>query len=147
MATSNPGAENSTSVANGGLNLTEEQRSLWDKCRQAAQRWICVAVEPNRLARDARPRTALERLTLEQQFLTGEVERIESVKQALQALYETLTPDQREILDRDFMISGAGSASAVLANAFSTNPTNRVFLLQYRSSPSFLSQGGLTPMH
>jgi hypothetical protein len=71
---------------------------------------------------------------LEERFLMAEVEGIHSVNRPMQTLHQTLTPEQRYILDRGFIICGAASAGAVLANVLSADPANRVSLLRLQAA-------------
>jgi hypothetical protein len=85
------------------LDLTAEQRPLWDKVESAAkaeeqkERQLCTTLkEPG----DA---TTLDRLDRMQQFLSTRLEALQAAKPAVQALYQALTPEQRAILDHPFL--------------------------------------------
>ena len=84
------------------LDLTAEQRPLWDKVQSAAQaeeqkeRQLCAALKEGGEA------TALDRLDRMQQFLSTRLEALQAAKPAVQALYEALTPQQRAIFDHPF---------------------------------------------
>jgi LTXXQ motif family protein len=84
------------------LNLTPEQRPLWDKLQSAAQseeqkeRQLCETLKPGGDA------TLLDRLDRMQQFLSTRLEALQSAKPSAQALYQALTPEQREIIDHPF---------------------------------------------
>ena len=84
------------------LNLTAEQRPLWDKVQSAAQneeqkeRQLCATLKP---AGDA---TLLDRLDHRQQLLSTRLEGLQAAKPSVQALYQALTPDQRTIFDHPF---------------------------------------------
>jgi LTXXQ motif family protein len=84
------------------LNLTAEQRPLWDKVQSAAkadeqrERQLCASLKPG-----AEP-TILERMDRMQQFLATRLEALQSAKPAVQALYQALTPEQQAILNRPF---------------------------------------------
>ena len=84
------------------LDLTPEQRPLWDKVESIAQseqqkeRQLCAALKP----RDET--TVLDRLDRMQQFLSGRLEALQAAKPAVQALYQALTPEQRAIFDHPF---------------------------------------------
>jgi LTXXQ motif family protein len=84
------------------LNLTAEQRPLWDKVQSAAQaeeqkeRQLCSAAKPG-----GDP-TLLDRLDRMQQFLSTRLEGLQSAKPSVQALYQALTPEQRAIIDHPF---------------------------------------------
>src|SRR5689334_944158 len=84
------------------LNLTAEQRPLWDKVQSAAQgeeqkeRQLCVSLKPGADS------TLLDRLDRRQQFLSTRLEGLQAAKPSVQALYQALTPEQRGILDHPF---------------------------------------------
>lgn len=84
------------------LNLTAEQRPLWDKVQSAAQaeeqkeRQLCGSLK------SADGSTLLDRLDRRQQFLSTRLEGLQSVRPSVQALYQALTPEQRAILDHPF---------------------------------------------
>jgi hypothetical protein len=84
------------------LNLTPEQRPLWDKIQSAAQaeaqkeRQLCTSLKPGSDS------TLLDRLDRKQQFLSTRLEGLQAAKPSLQALYQALTPEQRAILDHPF---------------------------------------------
>jgi hypothetical protein len=84
------------------LNLTAEQRPLWEKVQNAAQaeeqkeRQLCGSVKPSSDS------TLLERLAHRQQFLSTRLEGLQAATPSVQALYQALTPEQRTILDHPF---------------------------------------------
>ena len=84
------------------LNLTAQQQPLWDKVQSAAQteeqkeRQLCAALKPG-----AQP-TMLDRMDRMQQFLSARLEGLQTAKPAVQALYQSLTPEQQTILNRPF---------------------------------------------
>ena len=81
------------------LDLTPEQRPLWDRVQSIAQteqqkeRQLCAALKP----RDET--TVLDRLDRMQQFLSTRLEALQAAKPAVQALYQALSPEQRAIFD------------------------------------------------
>src|SRR5262245_23280937 len=81
------------------LNLTAEQRPLWEKVQNAAQaeeqneRQLCASLKPRSDS------TLLERLAHRQQFLSTRLEGLQAATPSVQALYQALTPEQRTILD------------------------------------------------
>jgi hypothetical protein len=84
------------------LDLTPEQRPLWDKVQSAAQaeeqkeRQLCGTLkEPDEA-------TMLTRLDHLQQLLSTRLEALQAAKPAVQALYQALTPEQRAIFDHPF---------------------------------------------
>jgi LTXXQ motif family protein len=84
------------------LNLTAEQRPLWEKVQNAAQteeqkeRQLCASLQPRSDS------TLLERLADRQQFLSTRLEGLQAATPSVQALYQALTPEQRTILDHLF---------------------------------------------
>ena len=84
------------------LNLTPEQRPLWDKVQsitqseQQKERQLCAALKPGGET------TVLDRLDRMQQFLSTRLDALQAAKPAVQALYQALTPEQRTILDHPF---------------------------------------------
>ena len=88
--------------AEAKLNLTAEQRPLWDKVQSAAQaeeqkeRQLCAGIKAGPEA------TLLDRMDRMQQFLSARLEGLQSAKPSVQALYQALTPEQRTILDHPF---------------------------------------------
>jgi hypothetical protein len=84
------------------LNLTPDQRPLWDKVQSAAQaeeqkeRQLCTTFKTG-----SDP-TLLDRLDRRQQFLSTRLEGLQAAKPSVQALYQALTPEQRAILDHPF---------------------------------------------
>ena len=88
--------------AEAKLNLTPEQRPLWDRVQSAAQaeeqkeRQLCASRKPGAES------TFPERMDRMQQFLSMRLEAVQSAKPAVQALYQALTPEQRAILDHPF---------------------------------------------
>src|SRR5438132_13493540 len=84
------------------LDLTPEQRPLWDKVQSIAQseqqkeRQLCAALKPGGET------TVLERLDRMQQFLSTRFDALQAAKPAVQALYQALTPEQRAIFDHPF---------------------------------------------
>jgi hypothetical protein len=88
------------------LNLTSEQRPLWDKLQsqmQAAadkQRQLCASLKP---AGERGQETILDRLNRREQFLTARLQAVQQTKPALEQLYQALTPEQKTIVDHPFM--------------------------------------------
>jgi hypothetical protein len=84
------------------LDLTAEQRPLWDKVESAAkaeeqkERQLCATLKEGGEA------TVLDRLDRMQQFLSTRLEALQAAKPAVQALYQALTPEQRAIFDHPF---------------------------------------------
>ncbi len=84
------------------LNLNADQRPLWDKLEgiarseQQRERQLCDQLKPNA------DMTALDRMDRAQQFLSTRLEALQAAKPAVQALYQSLNPDQKEIFDHPF---------------------------------------------
>jgi hypothetical protein len=84
------------------LDLTAEQRPLWDKVQTIAQgeqqkeRQLCGQLKPGEEA------TVLDRMDRAQQFLSARLDALQSAKPAVQALYQSLTPEQKEVFDHPF---------------------------------------------
>ena len=84
------------------LDLTAEQRPLWEKVQSAAQaeeqkeRQLCTTLKEGGDA------TLLDRLDRMQQFLSTRLDALQAAKPAVQALYQALTPEQRATLDQPF---------------------------------------------
>ncbi len=84
------------------LDLTAQQRPLWDKLQGIAQgeqqkeRQLCQELKPREES------TLLDRIDRAQQFLSTRLDALQSAKPALQALYQSLTPEQQAIIDHPF---------------------------------------------
>ena len=84
------------------LDLTAEQRPLWDKlqaiaeAQQQKERPLCATLKEDGSA------TMLDRIDRAQQFLSSRLDALRAAKPAVQALYQALSPDQREIFDHPF---------------------------------------------
>jgi hypothetical protein len=84
------------------LQLTTDQQPQWDKWRLAVaagaekERSDCLADVP---AAGAMP-TALDRDSHRQKIMAVKVATLQAARPALEALYQSLTPEQRQIFDR-----------------------------------------------
>jgi len=84
------------------LNLTAEQRPLWDKLRglmQEAgdrQHQLCATLKP---AAGRGEETVLDRATRREQFLSARLQAVQQTRPALEQLYQALTPEQKAIID------------------------------------------------
>jgi len=84
------------------LNLTDQQRPVFAKWQQAKletsarERDACLKVSP----KPGQPPTLLERDSMDESMMSIKIQGLQSNRPALQALYETLTPAQKSILDR-----------------------------------------------
>ena len=85
------------------LDLTADQRPLWDKVQSIAQaeqqkeRQLCQSLKPGEES------TVLDRMDRAQQFLSARLDALQSAKPAVQALYQSLTPEQKAIFDHPFL--------------------------------------------
>lgn len=87
------------------LNLTAEQRPLWDKLQQTMQanadreRQLCAGLKP----RDERgSETLLDRMRRQEQFLTAKLQGLQQARPQVEQLYQALTPEQKAIADHPF---------------------------------------------
>lgn len=86
------------------LNLTAEQRPAFARFADAARaaedtrRQACVAAVP--ASAPTAPPTIVERTERAQRMMQSEAERLQALRPALEALYATLTPEQKQVLDR-----------------------------------------------
>ena len=86
------------------LDLTTAQQPLWDTYHQAMldaagkQRQTCL---DNVTTPDSHP-TALERRDRLQRMLQARLDGLQSTRASLEALYQSLSPDQRRVVDRPF---------------------------------------------
>jgi hypothetical protein len=83
------------------LELTEAQKPLFNKWRQAVldnaakEKATCLGLAP----KAGTPPTIVEREAQEQTILSQKLQGLQSSHAALQALYDSLTASQRQILD------------------------------------------------
>ena len=88
------------------LNLTPEQRPLWDKLQgplQAAgdkQRQLCASLKP---PGERSQETILDRFNRREQFLSAKLQAVQQTRPALEQLYQALTPEQKAIVDQPAM--------------------------------------------
>jgi hypothetical protein len=86
------------------LNLTQEQRPLWDKLQstmQAAadkQRQLCAS-----LPAEGGQATILDRANRREQFLSARLQAVQQARPALEQLYQALTAEQKATIDHPFM--------------------------------------------
>ncbi len=84
------------------LNLTAQQRPAFDQWRQQVMegatklRDACLAAVP----KANQPPTILDRETQMETMLTIRLQTLQSSRAALQTLYQSLTPEQKAVLDR-----------------------------------------------
>jgi hypothetical protein len=84
------------------LELTADQRPLWDKWRDAV---ISGADQHRALCRQSPFRSGAHATIVERQAYFGRVtaaraQALQTAQPALEALYQALSPEQREMLDR-----------------------------------------------
>jgi LTXXQ motif family protein len=88
------------------LNLTTEQKPLWDKLNGILQsaadkeRQLCGSL-PTQPGRQAGA-TILDRMSRREQFLSARLDAIRQARPALETLYNSLTPDQKTTIDHPF---------------------------------------------
>jgi hypothetical protein len=83
------------------LDLTDAQRPLWDKYEQAVldvakkQRQTCL----DNVGTKWSDMTMLDRRQRMEQMLKAALDGLQATDQPLQALYQTLTPEQHQVMD------------------------------------------------
>ena len=88
------------------LNLTQDQKPLWDKLlaatqsAQEGQRKLCDALPSSK--DDAGKLTVIDRMNHRQQVLQAQLQALQQTEPAVQALYQSLTPAQKTVLDHPF---------------------------------------------
>jgi hypothetical protein len=92
------------------LDLKADQVATWDafaKASDAAD--VKDTARCNALPAEMKERAGyVDRLTMEENYMKARVERIEAVKPSLVAFYNTLSPEQKAVLDRPRPMSGMG---------------------------------------
>jgi hypothetical protein len=84
------------------LQLSTDQQPLWNKWADATSagngtmRDDCIAAVP---AKDT-PKTALDRDSTVEKLLSDKLDALKTARPALEALYQSLTPEQRVAFDR-----------------------------------------------
>ncbi len=87
------------------LNLTAEQRPLWDKLRDLTQaagdreRQLCASLKP---AGERGQETILDRVNRREQFLTARLQGLHETRPALEQFYQALTPEQKATINHPF---------------------------------------------
>jgi|SRR5579862_467898 len=87
------------------LNLTAEQRPLWDKLNTVIQagtqkqQQLCAALKTGPQPQE---RTVVDRADWLEQTLAARVQALHEARPALQQLYQALTPEQKAIVDHPF---------------------------------------------
>jgi hypothetical protein len=88
------------------LNLTPDQKPLWDKLvaatqsAQDVQRKLCDALPASK--EDFGKLTVLDRMKHREQVLQAQLQGLQQTEPAAQALYDKLTPEQKTIVDHPF---------------------------------------------
>jgi len=88
------------------LNLTAEQKPLWDKvvaasqAAQANERQTCAGLPA--AAADRAKETIIDKMSHRQAMMQARLQGLQQSGPAIQALYQALTPDQKAILDHPF---------------------------------------------
>jgi len=88
------------------LNLTAEQKPLWDRLIGMVQsandreRQLCALLPTS--AEQRGQQTVLDRVDRAEKFLSARLEALQQAKPALDALYHSLSPDQRAIINYPF---------------------------------------------
>jgi hypothetical protein len=87
------------------LNLTAEQRPLWDKLRDLTQaagdreRQLCASLP----SADARcQETILDRVNRRERFLTARLQGLHETRPALEQFYQALTAEQKATINHPF---------------------------------------------
>ncbi|MBV8410353.1 MAG: Spy/CpxP family protein refolding chaperone [Alphaproteobacteria bacterium] len=90
------------------LELKPEQMTAWNAFAKAADDADAKDIARcNALPTEMKDRpTYLQRLDVEEQVMKARVERIEAVKPTLQAVYDTLSPEQKAVLDQPRPMGG-----------------------------------------
>jgi hypothetical protein len=87
------------------LNLTAEQKPLWDKLQAQLQsaaereRQLCAGLKP---ASERSQETVLDRVGRREQFLAARLQGLQQAKPALEQFYQALTPEQKAIVNHPF---------------------------------------------
>lgn len=93
------------------LSLTDAQRPLWDKWSAAVEESHAKAEAEclkDVAAPPKAPPTIVERLAKMQERLAGEAARLQASQPALAALYQALTPEQRDSFEHGVMMGHGG---------------------------------------
>ncbi len=88
------------------LDLKPEQVPLWNDFEKAANdasakdKARCASLPTDMKT----PPNFMDRMTMREDFMKSRLETLEAVKPSLQALYASLTPEQKAILDKPMMM-------------------------------------------
>ncbi|HEV8033083.1 MAG TPA: Spy/CpxP family protein refolding chaperone [Stellaceae bacterium] len=87
------------------LNLTAEQKPLWDRLNGIVQnatdreRQLCASLPS---AEQRGEETILDRVSRRQQFLSARLQALQQAQPALEALYQSLSSDQKAVINHPF---------------------------------------------
>ncbi len=81
------------------LDLTAQQRPLWQKLAATARGEAQKEVDSCNALETARPANVLDRLTVARRILSTRLAGLDAALPEVKALYETLTPEQKAILN------------------------------------------------
>lgn len=92
------------------LDLKADQMTAWNAFAKASDDAdVKDVARCNALPTEVKERpTYVERLTMEETVMKARIERIDAVKPSLQALYDTLSPEQKAVLDSPRPMGGRG---------------------------------------
>ncbi len=112
-STASPAARGNRTYLKIKLDLKAEQVAAWDAFAKASDTAdVKDTARCNALPSDMKERpNYVDRLTMEETYMKARVERIEAVKPSLTAFYDTLSPEQKAVLDRPRPMGGGGPSS------------------------------------
>src|SRR3954453_9144595 len=85
------------------LNLTPEQRPMWDRLNDVIQQNLQKAQQLCAgLGQGSGQETPLDRLDRAERFVSTRLQAIQQIRPPLQQLYQALNPEQKAVLDRMF---------------------------------------------
>ncbi|MGD9886206.1 MAG: Spy/CpxP family protein refolding chaperone [Reyranella sp.] len=92
------------------LDLKADQMTAWNAFAKASDDAdVKDVARCNALPTEMKERPSyIERLTMEESVMKARIERIDAVKPSLQALYDTLSPEQKAVLDSPRPMGGRG---------------------------------------
>ncbi|MFO1086762.1 MAG: Spy/CpxP family protein refolding chaperone [Reyranellaceae bacterium] len=92
------------------LDLKSDQMAAWNAFAKASDDAdVKDVARCNALPTEMKDRpTYVERLTMEETVMKARIERINAIKPSLQALYDTLSPEQKAVLDAPRPMGGHG---------------------------------------
>ena len=85
------------------LNLTPDQRPLWDRLNNVVQQNLQQAQQLcGTLGQQSGQETPLDRLDRAERFTAARLQALQQIRPPLQQLYQALNPEQKAMLDRMF---------------------------------------------